>query len=261
MAASFCLMRRPERQWDEMKGTPEIAAPRRGSTPLRIFLVVLFATGLGAFLYLDLGRFLSLDALQVHREELLALVGRLGIAAWGGYILVYAVSTAFSLPGGALLTILGGFLFGPWIGVPLTLVGATAGATGLFLAARYVFHDALRARAGAAMRRMEDGFNENALNYLLFLRLVPAFPFWLVNLVPAFLGVKLGTYVLATFIGIVPGTIVYSLVGDGLGAVLEAGGELSLGIIFEPRFLAPILGLAVLALLPVLYKSVRRRPR
>lgn len=244
---------------DEMEATPEITvSPRRRSLPLRVLLVALFAAALGAFFYFDLARFLSLDALQAHRGELLSLVDRLGFAAWGGYVAIYAVSTVFSLPGGAVLTILGGFLFGPWIGVPLALIGATAGATGLFLAARYVFRDALRARVGPAMRRMEDGFNENALSYLLFLRLVPVFPFWLVNLVPAFLGVRLGTYVLATFAGIVPGTLVYVLVGDGLGAVLEAGGALDLGIIFEPRFLAPILGLAALALVPVLYKKLKR---
>ena len=138
-------------------------------------------------------------------------------------------------------------------------LGATAGATVLFLAARYAFADYLRAKAGPAIRRMERGFNENALSYLLFLRLVPVFPFFLVNLAPAFLGVRLGTYVVATAIGIVPGTVVYALVGDGLGAVLDAGLRLDAGIIFQPRFLAPIVGLALLALLPIAYKKLRRR--
>ena len=106
---------------------------------------------------------------------------------------------------------------------------------------------------------MEDGFRDNALSYMLFLRLVPLFPFWLVNLVPAFLGVPLGTYVLGTFLGIIPGTVVYCLVGNGLGAVFDRGGEPDLSLIFEPQILAPIVGLAVLSLIPIVYKKVKRR--
>jgi uncharacterized membrane protein YdjX (TVP38/TMEM64 family) len=156
------------------------------------------------------------------------------------------------------MTIAGGFLFGPWLASALTVVGATLGAVALFLAARYAFADYLRAKAGPAVRRMEAGFNENAMSYMLFLRLVPVFPFWLVNLVPALLGVRFATYVVATFAGIIPGTVVFALVGDGLGAVLDAGGSLNLTIIFEPRFLAPIVGLALLTLLPVVVKRLRR---
>ena len=111
------------------------------------------------------------------------------------------------------------------------------------------------------MQRMEAGFARNALSYLLVLRLVPLFPFFLVNLAPAFLGVPLRTYVAATFVGIMPGTFVYALVGDGAGAVLDAGGELDLGIVFEPRFLAPIVGLAALACIPILYKGGDGPPR
>ena len=104
---------------------------------------------------------------------------------------------------------------------------------------------------------MEDGFRADALSYLLFLRLVPVFPFWLVNLVPAFLGVGLGTYLLGTIIGIIPGSVVYSLVGDGVGAVLEAGEKVDLNIIFEPRFLLPVIGLALLALVPAVYRRLK----
>jgi uncharacterized membrane protein YdjX (TVP38/TMEM64 family) len=116
----------------------------------------------------------------------------------------------------------------------------------------------LRAKAGPAMRRMEDGFRENALSYLLVLRLVPLFPFWLVNLVPAFLGVPLRTFVIGTFVGIIPGSVVYCLVGSGLGSVFDAGETPDLGIIFEPEILAPIIGLAVLSVIPVVYKHLKR---
>jgi uncharacterized membrane protein YdjX (TVP38/TMEM64 family) len=137
------------------------------------------------------------------------------------------------------------------------VIAATCGATVVFLIARTALGDSLRQKAGPAMRRMEAGFRENALNYLLFLRLIPVFPFWLVNLVPAFLGVPLATYVLATLVGIIPGSLVYASVGNGLGTVFEAGGRPDLGIIFEPEIILPILGLAVLAILPVAYKKIR----
>ena len=184
---------------------------------------------------------------------------RKGALAWLVYAAIYMVAVAFSIPGGAVLTIAGGFMFGPFVATAVVVVGATCGATLLFLAARYAFADYLRGKAGGAMRRMEAGFNENPVSYMLVLRLVPLFPFWLVNLVPAFLGVKLRTYFLSTLVGIIPGTFVYALVGDGAGAVLDAGGDLDLGIIFEPRFLAPIIGLAVLACIPILYKRIQAR--
>ena len=111
------------------------------------------------------------------------------------------------------------------LGMALVLVGATAGAIGIFLAARHTLGDFLRAKAGPAIRRMEAGFRDNAFSYLMVLRLVPVFPFWLVNLVPAFLGVSLRTYAAATFLGIIPGSFVYCGVGNGLGAVFDAGGH------------------------------------
>ena len=117
--------------------------------------------------------------------------------------------------------------------------------------------DILRAKAGPAIRRMEDGFRENELSYMFVLRLVPLFPFFLVNLAPAFLGVSLRSYVIATFFGIIPGTFVFTLVGNGLGAVFDAGGTPDFGIIFKPEILFPILGLALLALIPVAYKRIQ----
>jgi uncharacterized membrane protein YdjX (TVP38/TMEM64 family) len=172
-------------------------------------------------------------------------------------MLIYAAAIALSIPGGAILTIAGGFLFGVVAATCYVVIAATFGATILFLIARTALGDTLRRKAGPAVRRMEVGFRENALNYLLFLRLIPVFPFWLVNLVPAFLGVPLTTYIVATLVGIIPGSLVYASVGNGLGAVFDAGGRPDLGIIFKPEIILPIVGLAVLAILPVAYKKIK----
>lgn len=237
----------------------ETETPSGGFNVKRLLPIAVLVAGLVAFFAFDLDRFVTLDALKTHREALQGWVASQGVVAWLVYAAIYMAAVAFSIPGGAVLTIAGGFMFGPFVATLVVVVGATLGATALFLAARYAFADYLRQKAGGAMRRMEAGFNENPVSYMLVLRLVPLFPFWLVNLVPAFLGVKLGTYFLSTLVGIIPGTFVYTLVGDGAGAVLDAGGDLNLGIIFEPRFLAPIVGLAVLACIPILYKRIQAR--
>ena len=173
--------------------------------------------------------------------------------------MIYVLVAAFSIPGGAVLTVAGGFLFGPYVATVCIVIGATIGASMLFLAARYAFADLLRAKAGPFLGKIEQGFNEDGMSYMFILRLVPLFPFWLVNLAPAFLGVPLRTFVISTFIGIIPGTFVYALVGDGAGAVFDQGGDIDFGIIFEPRVLAPIIGLVVLACVPVIYKRVKAR--
>lgn len=226
----------------------------------RLAPIVILVAGLIAFFAFDLDKYVTLSALKENRQVLADWVQDTGVLAFLIYMLVYTVVTAFSIPGGAIMTIAGGFLFGPWLGGALTIVGATIGATVLFLAARYALADLLRQRAGAAVKKMEDGFRENALSYMLFLRLIPAFPFFLVNLVPAFLGVRLGTYVIGTFVGIIPGSLVYASLGDGFSAVVEKGGDINLGVIFEPRFLLPIIGLGILALIPVLYKKLKNKP-
>jgi uncharacterized membrane protein YdjX (TVP38/TMEM64 family) len=197
--------------------------------------------------------YLTFTALAENRDWLCSLVQRWGVAAALTYIAVYGMLVALSVPGGAVLTIAGGFLFGTWLGAVCAVIGATLGATGIFLAARSGL-GGLAQRAGPLVAKLEAGFRADAFNYLLVLRLVPIFPFWLVNLVPALVGVKLPTYVLATFLGIIPGTFVYASLGNGLGSVLE---EPDLAIVFRPSVLVPIVGLALLALIPVGYKRWR----
>jgi uncharacterized membrane protein YdjX (TVP38/TMEM64 family) len=219
-------------------------------------------------------RYLSLTALVDHHAAIEALVATHPLTAVLAFVAVYAAAAALSLPGGAVMTLLGGLVFGWLVGTAASVVGATAGATAVFLIARTSFGDELLHRTGGAVARLAGGFQRNALSYLLFLRLVPAFPFWLVNLVPAFLGVKLSTYVLATSIGILPGTLVFALIGSGLGGTLESeriavaeclsrGGQhcaprLSFGDFLTPELIGGLAALGVLALLPLAIKRLRR---
>ena len=163
------------------------------------------------------------------------------------------IASGLQRPIGLAFDIAGGYLLGTWLGALSAVIGATLGATGIFLAARAGF-GGLAQRAGPFVGKLEAGFRADAFNYLLVLRLVPIFPFWLVNLVPALVGVRLRSYMLATFLGIIPGTFVYASLGSGLGEIVQ---EPDLGIVFHPSVLLPVIGLAVLALIPVAYKHWR----
>jgi len=216
-------------------------------------LVVLAIVAIGVFAS-GLHNYLTFDSLREHRGTLLGLVEHNAVLSGLLFVATYALATALSIPGGVVLTITGGFMFGTLLGGLLVVTGATTGAAAIFLIAKTSLGNILKSKAGPWLQRMEDGFGANALSYLLFLRLVPIFPFWLVNLVPAFLGVGLGTFVIGTFFGIIPGSLVFASVGNGLGAVFDQGGTPDLGIIFKPSIIGPILALGGLALVPILYK-------
>jgi len=221
----------------------------------RLLPLLVIAGGFITFFGLGLDQYLSFQALKDNRDLLLGWRDENYLLATLTFVAVYAFLSGLSVPVGLWMTLVGGFLFGTVAGGFLSLAGASMGATMIFLAARYAFADALRAKCGSAVVKMEAGFKENQLNYMLVLRLVPLFPFWLVNLVPAFLNVSLRVYILGTCFGMIPGALVYASVGNGLGRVFEAGGEPDLGLIFAPEILIPIIGLAVLALIPVIYKK------
>jgi uncharacterized membrane protein YdjX (TVP38/TMEM64 family) len=233
----------------------ERSTERRGAG--RFLPLAALVAGLVIFFALGLHHYLSFGALAENRDFLMGLVEDHPVTAPLAFMAVYALAVAFSIPGAVILTIAGGFLFGTWAGGIYVVIGATIGAVGVFLAARTAFGEGLRRRAGPWIARLEAGFRENALSYLLVLRLVPLFPFWLVNLVPAFLGVPLTTYALGTFVGIIPGSFVYASVGNGLGAVFDTGGAPDLAIIFKPEILLPIMGLSLLALIPAVYKKFK----
>ncbi len=166
-------------------------------------------------------KYLSLEVIADNRDWLNEMVGDRLLLALTAYFLIYVAVISTSLPGGVILTITGGFLFGPLMGGGITVVAATVGASLLFLIAKTSFGETLAAKAGPWLSKLSAGFQENALNYLLFLRLVPAFPFWLVNLAPALLGVRLKTFVIGTFVGIIPGTFAFAYVGAGLDSIID----------------------------------------
>ena len=208
------------------------------------------------FMVLGGHRYVTFAALADNRAWLLDLVARAGAPAAIAYIFVYAGLVALSVPGASLLTMTGGFLFGPWLGTACAVTGATTGATIVFLAARAGLAG-LPGRAGPWVRRFEAGFRANGLYYLLVVHLIPLIPFWLVNLVAGALGLRLWVFVLGTFCGIIPLALVYASLGDDLGMLLESGRSPDLAILFRPSVLLPSLGLAALALLPIVYRRWR----
>jgi len=165
---------------------------------------------------------LSFKTIGLNYEALRGFIADHRIIALFAYIGIYTTIVALSLPGALVLTLAGGLLFGWQVSAPATVIAATLGATLLFLVARSSIGESLADKAGPWLDRLRAGFQENALSYLLFLRLVPAFPFVVVNLAAALLGMPLRTFVLATVIGIIPGTLAYSVAGSSLGSVVEA---------------------------------------
>ena len=228
-------------------------------TVWRAVPATLLLIGTIAFFALDLDRYLSFEELGRHRDALLWWRDSHRLLTVLVFMSVYVLAVALSVPGAIWLTIAGGFLFGVVAGTAYAVVAATLGACAVFLAARYLLGDILWAKAGSGIGKLEAGFREHALSYLLVLRLIPIVPFWLVNLVPAFVGVPLRTFFVGTALGIIPGSLVYTSVGNGLGVVIDEGETPDLGIIFAPEILMPLLGLALLALSPVFYRRLKQR--
>jgi len=242
----------------------------RRFVPLAVVLlamVVVFASGAH--------RHLSLETLVQHRMAIDAFIDRHMVTALAVFVVTYIVVVALSIPGALFLTITSGILFGTLIGGAASVVGATTGATVIFLIARGACGENLIRRAGPLACKLAAGFRADAFSYLLFLRLVPAFPFFLVNLVPAVAGVKLRTFVAATAIGIVPATFAFAFFGSGLDSVLAAQEgryraclalgraecpiHFDIGMIVTPQLLAAFAALGALALIPVLVKRLRAR--
>jgi len=226
---------------------------------LPLGLSVLLAAAALAVRALGLGALLDPDALVRHHAVLAAAVEAYPLLAPLLFVAFYAMAVAVSLPGAAVLTMAAGWLFGPLFGTLWSALGATLGATLVFLLARGVLREPLRRRVGPRMAAIEQAFAEHGPAWLLFLRLVPVFPFWLVNLVPAFLGMRLLPYALCTFVGILPAGLVYAAIGSGLGELVARGGRPDPAIILEPRFLLPLVALGLLALAPVILRRLRGR--
>jgi len=235
-------------------------ASRMRAAVKRLWLPALLAGGLAIFLSLGGREFLSWQTIALHYGVLTTVTeSNLWLAATI-FLGIYIIAVAFSLPIALPLTLTGGALFG-WGAVGLVLVGATAGATVVFIAARTAFADLARERAGPFLSRLEAGFSRNGFSYLLALRLIPAAPFWVVNIVPALTRMRLRSFVLATFIGIAPGTAVFVSVGRGFDHILGAGKVPELQMLSSPAILGPLMALGLLALLPVAWRRVQAMRR
>lgn len=239
------------------------ATPHGWRRWLRFAPLALIVLALAAVFGTGLNRYLSIDELAAQRHALLDLVHAHPAAGLAVYILAYVLVVAFSIPGAMIMTMTGGFLFGPWLGSAAAVTGASVGATIMFLVARSALGEALRrrTRAGGLMDRIQAGVRANAFAYLLALRLIPAVPFWLCNIAAGFVHIPIATYVAATVLGIIPSTVIYAGIGSGLGHVFDAGGKPDLGLVLAPEVLAPLIGLAVLSLAPIAYHAWKRRGR
>lgn len=252
-----------------------VETPKEGSSLLKRLLPLGVLVAVGA-LVVSQGwhQYLSIQTLAENRDALKAFLADNYLVAILAYAAAYIVAVALSLPGGVFLTLTGGFLFGWLAGGIITVIAATIGATVIFLIAKTSLGEPLAARAGPWIGKLREGFQENALSYLLFLRLVPVFPFWLVNLAPAILGVRLPTYFIGTLFGIIPGTFAFTFLGVGLDSIIdkqkaayeqclasgEAGCQFTLnpGALITTELLIAFAALGVVALIPVVLKKFKK---
>ena len=226
---------------------------KNSATLTKLLIFALFVGGVIAFFAFGGQKYLNLETLKANRDALIQYAEQhYALALLIGF-LIYTVSTALSLPGGLILSLAVGLVFGRWAGTVLIVFAATLGATLVFLAARYLFANMARKKIGGLAQKINVGFTKDAFNYLLFLRLVPLFPFWLVNLAPAFTNVSLKTYVSATAIGILPGTFVFANLGQNLGRISSTKDLLT------PPIIGAFVLLGVFALIPVLYKKFKAK--
>ncbi len=220
---------------------------------LKIAIAALFIGAIATFFALDGSRYLQLDEIKQHRDELLALTRDHYVQALVVAFVVYTSATAFSVPSGIILSLTLGFLFGRWVATALIVIGGTLGATLLFLCARYLFAEPVRKRLGPLGERINRGFTRDAFSWLLFLRLTPVVPYFLVNLAPAVTDIRVRTYVLATLIGILPSTLVFTNLGQSLGQIESTRDLLAPGIIIA------FAALGVLALVPIMLRRWRSK--
>ncbi len=236
----------------------DMTEPRRPGIQRHLPLIAIVTGAVVGFF--TLGDYLSFDALAANREALISFRDDNYLLTLAMFMAAYIVIVAFSLPGATAATLTGGFLFATFPGALFNVTAATLGATGIFLAARFGLGERLSERMDTSeglVKRLKSGLEENQWSMLFMMRLIPVVPFFVANLLPAFLKVPTHRYVVSTFLGIIPGAVVYTSVGAGLGEVFAKGETPNLGIIFEPHVIGPILGLALLSALPIVIKALR----
>lgn len=230
---------------------------------VRFAPVGIVVLGLALGYAFGLQNYLSLGYLAEQRQALRAYVDANVI--WSALLFtgVYILAVAFSFPAASILTIFGGFLFGWLLGGSLVAVGATIGASVLFMATRSAFGSFLRHRVDGVVKKLADGFRENAFGYLFVIRLAPVFPFFVVNIAAALFDISLARFVAATFFGILPGTFAYAYLGQGVDSVMiaaqEAGRQAQISDLVTREITLAFFALAVVALIPTIVKRVRQR--
>ncbi|MCL5272567.1 MAG: VTT domain-containing protein [Gammaproteobacteria bacterium] len=218
---------------------------------LLLLLIILF--------YFNVNQYLTFSSLQAHHQQLISWTNDHYLSAVLLFMVSYILCVAASVPGAIILTLTGGLLFGLLWGTFFVVISATIGSIIIFLTVKYAFSDLVAQRASGWVKKMRKGFKHNAFSYLLVLRLMPVFPFWVINIVPALLGVKARTFITATFLGIIPGSLIYASVGNSLNHLFEQGQTPDLKVIFSPELFLPLSGLALLSLMPVFYKKFKGR--
>lgn len=219
----------------------------------KIALIIFAAFLVTLFFYLDLGRFLTLDALKANRERLAAFYAGHRLLTVAAFMAIYVAQTVLSLPGAAVLSLAAGAIFGVVMGTVYACIAATLGAVLAFLAARYLFHDQVERRFAGRLEKLNRELEARGLNYLLFLRLVPLFPFFLINLAAGLTSLKLRTFVIGTMVGIIPGGFVYCNAGASLAAINSPREVLS------GRVVGSFALLGLFALVPVIYEKMKSR--
>lgn len=237
------------------------AVPQLWRRWLKFLPILVIVAGVGLFFAMGLNRYLSIDVLEARRQELKAAVAANPAQCVLLYMVAYMVMVAFSVPGAMLMTMAGGFLFGPWLGSASAVVGMTCGALIMFWVARSALGEVIRrkAKAGGLIERIQLGVRANAFTYLLVLRLIPAVPFWLCNIAAGFVPMSVRTYLAATILGIIPSTVIYSSIGAGLDHVFDRGEKPNLGLITDPHVFLPLAGLCLLSMIPLVIHFVKGR--
>ena len=225
---------------------------------LRILPLICIAIAAAFVWYFDLHTLLTFENLKAERLQLQEFVTANFVLASLTFMGIYIAVVALSLPGATLLSLTSGFLFGYTTGTLYIIFSATVGACIIFLVARFIVGESFAQKGGDWIAKLQNGFNENAFNYLLTLRLIPLFPFFVLNFVPALLGMRFTSFALATAIGIIPGSFVYALSGAGLDSVFASGGDFSVGSVLTPEILFAFTGLGIMSVLPVLYKRMKK---
>jgi len=220
--------------------------------------IIILVIGLILFFSFGGQKYLSLSMVKEHYNSLLVWTHNHFWLSSLIFIITYMIVVAFSIPGATIMTLLGGFLFGLLPGVVWVILGATIGSYLVFLAVKTALGETLKTKASGSIEKLRNGFEHNAFNYLLTLRLIPIFPFFVINIACGALSIRSATFFWATLIGIIPSSLIYTWVGTGLGFALQQGKELNMGIIFEAQFILPIVGLGILSLVPVIYKKFKR---